>query len=110
MADDVIMVDQAQARTFTGRAAAESLLYTFFTSGFTSTLVSDPLLTVDGVNAVLEFTFQGRQTGPLFGIAPTGRAVVLPMVLACQLCNGAVWRARLYYNAGVLLRQLGLAL
>ena len=110
LADDIILIDHAQARTYTGRAAAEILLCNFFTFGFTHAQIDAPTLTIDNGTAVLKFTFHGRQTGSFLGIAPTGRAVAVPMVLTCGIRDGQVWRANLCYDAGTLLRQLGLAL
>ncbi len=110
LADDVLFIDQAQALTYTGRAAAEILLCSFFTFGFSHARVDAPTLTINNETAVLEFTFRGRQSSSFLGIAPTGRTVAVPMVLTCGIRDGQVWRANLCYDAGTLLRQLGLAL
>lgn len=44
----------------------------------------------------------GREVGP------TGRAVELPFSLVMQIVRGRIFRARIYYDAATLLRQLGL--
>ena len=44
------------------------------------------------------------------GIPPTGRAVAIPMALFCEIERQEIQLASLYYDAGTLLRQLGLAL
>jgi hypothetical protein len=44
------------------------------------------------------------------GILPTGREVVVPMALFCWIEAREIRKASLHYDAGTLLRQLGLAL
>ena len=56
---------------------------------------------------MIEFVFRGRHTGPLMGIAPTGRSVEVPMVAVYELGDGTIDRARLYYDMATFMRQLG---
>lgn len=108
LAEDVVLLDQAQERSFYGREAVIAFWHTFFIHGFTQTETKVQSLIVDETEAAIVFTFYGRQDGPFMGIPPTRQAVVLPMVLVCQMTGKWIHQATLYYNAGTLLRQLGL--
>jgi len=110
LAEDVVLEDVAQRRTCLGRDEAAGLLRAFFVEGFPAAQIEAEQLLADGEAAMLQFTFCGRQEGPFLGIPPTGRPVAVPMVLVCQIRDGRIQRAVLYYDAGRLLRQLGLAL
>jgi steroid delta-isomerase-like uncharacterized protein len=110
LAETVVVQDQAQARAYSGRAAAEGLLRAFYADGFSDSRMDVRCIIADESTAVLEFTFQGRHTGLFVGIPPTGREVTLPMAIICEIFEGRICRARLYYDTGTLLRQLGLAL
>jgi ketosteroid isomerase-like protein len=60
-------------------------------------------------SAVLRDQAQDRSYAGRAGIRPTGREVALPMVFVCDIHDGRILRANLYYDTGILLRQLGLA-
>ena len=110
LAEDVVFLDRAQGRAFRGRAEVEALLRAFYVEGFPGAQMEVGCIVVDDASAVLEFTLHGRQEGPFLGIPPTGRQVDLPVTIVFQLTDGQVRAASLYYDAGTLLRQLGLAL
>jgi steroid delta-isomerase-like uncharacterized protein len=110
LAEDVVLLDQAQERSFVGREAVITFLHSFFNHSFSQTEAKIQAMIVDETEAALVFTFYGRQDGPFVGIPATGQVVVLPMVVYCQIESGQIKQAMLYYNAGTLLRQLGLAL
>jgi steroid delta-isomerase-like uncharacterized protein len=110
LAEDVVLLDQAQERSFYGREAVIAFLNTFFIHGFSQTEAKVQSMIVDEAEAALVFTFYGRQDGPFMGIPPTRQEVDVPMVLVCQITDNWIQRATLYYNAGTLLRQLGLGL
>ena len=110
LAEDVVLRDEAQGRTFTGQAEVEALLRAFYVEGFPGAQSHVRCIVADEAAAVLEFTFRGRQDGPFMGISPTGREVALPMTIVFRMAHGQIRSARLYYDAGTLLRQLGLAL
>ena len=63
----------------------------------------------DGEKVAVEYTFRGVNTGNLMGIPATGRSVEIPMCAIYEVANGAIQTGRLYYNSGLLTRQLGLA-
>jgi len=110
LTEDVILRDTAQSRLFAGRAAVEAVWQAFFADGFAEVRIEIPTLIGDDAAAALEFTFRGRHRGRFMGIAPTGREVAIPMGLFCWIEAGRIRQATLYYDAGTLLRQLGLAL
>jgi predicted ester cyclase len=85
------------------------MLNTFFLHGFTDIQTEVQTILVGEKEAVLAFVFRGRQDGPFMGIPPTQQEVAVPMVVICQMEEDGIKQMTLYYNAGTLLRQLGLA-
>jgi steroid delta-isomerase-like uncharacterized protein len=61
---------------------------------------------------VLEFIGRGTHTGPLSTplgtIPPTGKKVELPFCDILEIRDGSVRRARSYFDAATLMRQLGI--
>ena len=61
--------------------------------------------------AVCEFTGHGTHTGPLQGaqgtIPASGKKVDLKCLEVFQFRAGKIARARMYYDSGSLLRQVG---
>lgn len=110
LVEEVVLEDVAQNHLYQGRAAAEGLLRAFFVEGFPTARVEAQTILADEYTAVLQFLFYGRQDGPFLGLPITGREVVMPMVLICGLSAAQIQRATLYYDAGSLLRQLGMAI
>ena len=110
LAEDVVLWDQAQSRSFAGRAAVEAVWQALFVDGFAKVRIEIHTLIADDIAAALEFIFRGRHQGHFMGLPPTGQEVAIPMALFCQIESGQIRRATLYYDAGTLLRQLGLAL
>ena len=60
----------------------------------------------DGV--IVEFDLLGTHTGPLAGMAPTGRAFRCRMVALFLFEDGRINCERVYFDSGTILRQLGL--
>jgi steroid delta-isomerase-like uncharacterized protein len=110
LAEEVVLEDHAQNRICRGRAEVESVLRAFFVEGFPEVRTEVHSITADETFAVLECAFHGRQDGPFVGLPSTGREVALPIVIVCQILESQIHRLSLYYDAGSLLRQLGLAL
>jgi predicted ester cyclase len=44
------------------------------------------------------------------GLPATGREVALPMIIVCHIAAEKIQQAAMYYDAGSLLRQLGMAI
>jgi steroid delta-isomerase-like uncharacterized protein len=109
LAEDVILRDQAQDRAFTGREAVQAFLRATLVDGFTDVVLTPQTVVTDEQTAVLECTFQGRHSGRFMGLPATGRVAMVPMAIVCRIAHGQIQQATLYYDAGALLRQLGLA-
>jgi steroid delta-isomerase-like uncharacterized protein len=62
---------------------------------------------VSAVGVVEESILTGLQTGPLFGLAPSGRAIRLPLTIVFPYQDGAFAGERLYFDMGTLRGQLG---
>ncbi|MCC7362507.1 MAG: ester cyclase [Anaerolineales bacterium] len=62
-----------------------------------------------GENGVVEESvLVGTHTGDLFGLAPTGRPVHLPLTIVFPMVNGDILGERMYFDMDSLQRQLGL--
>ena len=109
-AEDAVFWDQAQSRSYAGRAAVEAVWQAFFADSFADVQIEIHTLIADDMAATLEFIFRGRHHDRFMGIPPTGQEVAIPMALFCCIEAGQIRQATLYYDAGTLLRQLGLAL
>jgi steroid delta-isomerase-like uncharacterized protein len=97
----------ATSATHRGREAVAS----FYTGLFDSM----PDVTLDlvevyiGENGVVEESvLTGTQTGDLFGLPATGRAVRLPLTIVFPMRNGQILGERLYFDLDSLQRQLDL--
>jgi steroid delta-isomerase-like uncharacterized protein len=110
LAESVVLWDQAQSRSFAGRAAVEAIWQTLFAEGFAEVRIEACTLIAEDSAAALEFIFRGRHLGRFMGIPPTGQEIALPMALFFWIEAGQIRRVSLYYDAGTLLRQLELAL
>src|SRR5437868_3791445 len=62
-----------------------------------------------GENGVVEESvLAGRHTGSLFGLAPTGRPLRLPLTIVFPMHAGQILGERMYFDMDSLQRQLGL--
>jgi steroid delta-isomerase-like uncharacterized protein len=72
------------------------------------------LLVAEGSTVAEESTFQGTNTGPLFGpdggeIPPTGRSAAVDFAAVNTVSGELIMRTRFYFDQLDLLTQLGLA-
>jgi len=107
LCDTPVYQVMATGSVHSGRAAVAA----FYTGLFDSM----PDVTFDlvdvfvGENGVVEESvMQGTHTGDLFGLAPTGRAVRLPLVIVFPMQAGQIQGERLYFDLDNLQRQMGL--
>lgn len=107
---DVILQDFAQDTSIAGRAAVTAFIHTFFHRAFVEKRVTINTLLADQETAALSLLLAGRQSTPFWGLPNTGRYLKLPLVIICRFQADYIARIELYYDAGTLLRQLGLAL
>ncbi|GAB4443657.1 MAG: hypothetical protein Kow0031_25940 [Anaerolineae bacterium] len=110
LADDIILHDFAQSTTITGRQAVLAFIRAFFQHAFANRQLNVDTLLADGQAAALSLSIAGRQIAPFWGLPCTGRPVTLSLALICHFQAEQITRIELYYDAGTLLRQLGLAL
>lgn len=110
LAADVVLEDFAQTAVFVGRTTVFAALHAFFVDGLADAEIIPTALLGDAETAVLACTVHARQSAPFWGLPCTGRHLTLPMVIICHSDVAQVQRIELYYDAGALLRQLGLAL
>jgi len=110
LADEIVLQDLAQNCTYMTRTAVHPLLLAFFVEGFSEVRIEKQTLLADEKSAIVEFIFYGHHKSVFLSIPATGKRVIVPMVLVCQIADGYIHHIRWYYDAGTLLRQLGLAL
>ena len=65
------------------------------------------IVAIDGDLAVTEHTLSGTQRGPLFGIAPTGRAVQVETVVIWEFTGERIRGETVYFDLATMLRQVG---
>jgi steroid delta-isomerase-like uncharacterized protein len=97
----------ATGQTYTGRAAVADFYRGLFEAmpDVTFELVGQ---FVSEMGVVEESVLMGTHTGPLFGLAPTGKPVRLPLVIVFPMHDGEILGERLYFDLDGLQRQLGL--
>ena len=107
--EDAVFMQMALPQPFTGREAIAGMLRLFYEDAFSDAKGELRNVAADSERGLgfVEFTFRGRHTGALAGIAPTGRDVEVPMLGVYEIANGQIQRARLYYDMATLQRQLG---
>lgn len=107
LAEGVEFFDPSQTEPHRGRSEVAGWLSGFYGGAFSDARAEPVSLVVDEQRAGHEFVFSGVHTGSLFGEAPTGRAVRVPMAAFYYVEGGEIVRARLYFDAGGLRDELG---
>ena len=110
LTEEIVLQDLAQNCTYRRRTAVQRLLLAFFNEGFSEVRIKQQAMLADERTAIIEFVFYGRHSGVFMSIPATGQRVAVPMVLVCQIADSCIHHITWYYDAGTLLRQLGLAL
>jgi steroid delta-isomerase-like uncharacterized protein len=64
-------------------------------------------LIAEGDKVAVRYTMRGTQRGELLGIAPTGKAVSMPITTIYRISNGQIVELWENYDALGLLQQLG---
>ncbi|MFZ1400409.1 MAG: ester cyclase [Candidatus Promineifilaceae bacterium] len=105
----VIFQDFAQNCLVVGHEAVTAVLQTFF-NAFNHSSITHKHIQADEDSARLELLLTGRQVAPFWGLPCTGRTVTLALEMGCRFYEEQVTHVELHYDAGALLRQLGLAL
>jgi steroid delta-isomerase-like uncharacterized protein len=108
-AEAACLVDLAQNRRQSGREAVIRALNELFVDAFDDIQVEPGVSLADHQTAMLELIYRGRQQRSFMGIPATGRRVQIPMVIIGAFEAGKVIQVSLFYDAGTILRQLGMA-
>jgi predicted ester cyclase len=74
---------------------------------FPDTHFTEEDLLADGDKVVLRWTFRGTHTGPLRGIAPTGKHVTITGITIYQLAEGKIIERWANQDALSLMQQIG---
>ena len=106
---NVVLEDHGQGMVYRGRSAVVPVLRAFFGEGFSDGRMDIQTTFDSEQTAAIVFTFNGRHDGVFFGIPATGRQVTVPMILLFRTNQDHIQHISWYYDAGTLLRQLGLA-
>ncbi len=104
---DAHFYDMTLPEPLVGREAIGAMFRSIYVEGFPDAVPETRSLTAIGNRVIMEFTFKGTNTGPLFGREPTGRFIEVPMMIIYELKDAVIQEARLYYDGASYARQLG---
>ena len=110
LSNNVILHDFAQNTLVTGREAVTAVLHTFFHTAFADLTIDCHTILDNEERVSLSLSLSGRQIAPFWGLPCTGRPIILTLTMICRFYASQVAYIELFYDAGTLLRQLGLAL
>ena len=99
----------SQSEPLRGREAIDAILSLLFEEMFSDVRLEPSNFLATEESAVAEFVFHGVNTGPLMGLPPTGKRVVVPMVAVYEVSSSHISGVRLYFDGCSMSRQLGLA-
>lgn len=109
---DAEITNVATGQTFRGPDGVRQFMQGW-AGAFPDSRTETTAVVADEQGAAIEFTGRGTQTGPLAGpageIPATGRTVEVRFAQMMELQHGKIARARLYFDLGGMLQQLGLA-
>jgi predicted ester cyclase len=106
MAEDVVFTIMATGAEHRGREGVLAMLKYFYHVAFDAT-ASTRVMLFGETNAMVEGDFVGKHIGEFAGIAPTGRAVRVPLCVVYDLDGNQIQRGRVYFEMPVLIQQLG---
>lgn len=89
-----------------GRDAIEQVYRAFF-GAFSTAVIKQEDLLIDGDRAVLLLHIDGTNHGGLMGLAPTERPFSISLVSLCEFHDGLIARERRVYDFTGLLIQVG---
>jgi steroid delta-isomerase-like uncharacterized protein len=108
LAEGVVLEDFGQCMVYRGRAAVLAVLSAFFGEGFPDGRMCVEATLSEKQMVVIAFVFCGRQERVFLGLPATGREVAVPMILLFRVAQQCIEHIAWYYDAGTILRQLGL--
>jgi steroid delta-isomerase-like uncharacterized protein len=109
--ENVEVVNVPLGLTFQGHEGYRQYLQGWI-AAFPDSQVTISRTVADETGAITEFIGRGTHTGPLASpagpIPPTGRPIEIQFCEALEITEGKITKDRLYFDAGTLMRQLGL--
>jgi steroid delta-isomerase-like uncharacterized protein len=106
-AEDAVFHVVALGEPFHGREAISEVFASFYGGAFTDTHVEVRTFLADGSRAVLEFVYNGTNTGEFMEMPATDRRVRVPMLGIYEIEDGFITYGRLYFDAATMMGQLG---
>lgn len=106
-AEDARFQIMADPEPIQGREAIAGLMGALYGGSFTDTHVEYRTILADGNHVVLEFVYNGTNTGEFMGLAPTGQRVSVPILGIYEIDGDSITFGRIYYDVGTMMRQLG---
>lgn len=105
-AEDAEYQVMAEPEPFRGREAISEFFSMMYGGAFTDTHVELRTVLADGSRVVLEFVYNGTNTGELMGMAPTGQRVSVPILGIFEIEGESIRSGRIYYDTATMTRQL----
>jgi len=106
-AEDAEFQIMADPEPLRGREAIAGLFAAFYSESFTDTHVEIRSVLGDGPNVVLEFVFNGTNTGEFMGMPATGERVSVPILGIYEIDGEHITNGRIYFDMGTMMQQLG---
>ena len=106
LAEDVVFTMMGTGEATRGKEAVQGMLAYFYTLAFKAQAEPRVVVVGDG-QAVFEGDFIGTHIGEFAGVPATGKSVRVPLCIVYELENDRIQRARIYFEMGVLMAQLG---
>ena len=103
---DCVFDDRALGRVWRGRESARDY-YRMWWDAFGIAPHTSARYAPSEDLLIVETRFKGRHEGPFLGVAPTGRAVDVPMTIFVSFADGLLSGERFYWNLATLLEQIG---
>lgn len=110
LADDVKLVDKARQTQVTGAMAVMEVWDAFWQRGLANRELDFQEVYVENEVVFVKGWVNGRQAHSFWGLPCTGRDIRLQMTLIFTTQHAQISQIELRYDAGSLLRQLGLGL
>ena len=106
-AEDATFQLMADPEPLVGREAIAGIFGALYGGSFTDTHVEIRSLLADGPRVVLEFVYNGTNTGEFMGLPPTGERVSVPIMGIYEVEGEYITHGRVYLDMGTMMRQLG---
>jgi len=106
-AEDATFQIMADPEPLEGREAIAGLFGALYGGSFTDTHVEIRSVLADGPRVVLEFVYNGTNTGEFMGLPATGERVSVPIMGIYEIEGESIMHGRIYFDMGTMMRQLG---